>query len=123
MTSADLLLLAASRRQTASATGRRLTLPGTTFVIADSANAKGFGDYGSCLTSQAVFTSGRSATRKANRITTARKSQRHWRQLRRKVTSPPLIHNHDKLHCGCAAQRREAFYHRTDLNQAEDIPP
>ena len=44
--------------QTVNVTGRRLTSARTRFTIAGSASAKGFGDYGNCLTRQAAFTSG-----------------------------------------------------------------
>jgi hypothetical protein len=43
--------------------------------------AKGFGGYANCLTSQAVFTSGHLDSAKANRIMRARKSPRQWKQL------------------------------------------
>jgi hypothetical protein len=49
--------------------------------VAGFARAKGFGDYGNCLTSQASFTSGHMDRAKANRIMKARKSQRQWKQL------------------------------------------
>ncbi len=45
---ADSLLSAVSIRQTASVTGLRPTSARTTFSIAGSEKAKGFGDYGSC---------------------------------------------------------------------------
>jgi len=73
---ADSLLSAVSIRQTASVTGPRPTSARTTFSIAGSEKAKGFGDYGSCRASQAAFTSGHAATRKVNRITKGRKSPR-----------------------------------------------
>src|SRR5438552_16825385 len=82
-TSANSSLLVVSARQTASVTGRRLTSADTTFTIADFARAKGFGDYGNCLTNQAAFTSGHLDRAKANRIMRARKSPRQWKQLLR----------------------------------------
>src|SRR5436190_5730657 len=90
-TSANSSLLVVSARQTASVTGRRLTSADTTFTIADFARAKGFGDYGNCLTSQAAFTSGHSGRKKATRITRARKSQRPSKQLQRKPDRERLL--------------------------------
>src|SRR5262245_170447 len=77
-------LLDISTKRVSSVTGPRLTSADTTFTTADSARAKGFGDYGNCRASQAAFTSGNSATSKANKIRRARKNLRQWKQLARK---------------------------------------
>src|SRR6185312_9495746 len=86
-TSANSSLRGSSTAQTVNVTGRRLTSADTTFTIADFARAKGFGDYGNCLTSPAAFTSGHLDRAKANRIMRARKSPRQLKRLRRKPES------------------------------------
>ena len=67
--------------QRVNVTGRRLTSARTTFTTAGFARAKGSGDYGNCLTSQADFTSGRLDRAKAKRIMRARKSPRSSEQV------------------------------------------
>ena len=71
-----------STAQTVNVTGRRLTSARTRFTIADFARAKGFGDYGNCLTRQAAFAFGHLDRGKATGIMRARKSPRQWKQLR-----------------------------------------
>src|SRR5882672_12952537 len=91
-TSANSSLPGGSTAQTVNVTGRRLTSARTRFTIAGFARAKGFGDYGNCLTSQAAFTSGHLDRAKPNRIMRARKIPRQWKQLRWKPECEfPLI--------------------------------
>jgi hypothetical protein len=81
MTSVDSFLPGGSMTQKENVTGRRLTSARTTFTTAGFARAKGSGDYGNCLTSQADFTSGRLDRAKAKRIMRARKSPRSSEQV------------------------------------------
>src|SRR6266496_5721721 len=81
--------------QTVSVTGQRLTSARTTFTIADSAKAKASGDYGNCLTSQVVFTSGHSDNKKANTVKRVRKSRRTSKPLwenRNRAFAPNIVH-------------------------------
>src|SRR5438477_9993046 len=66
--------------QTASVTGQKPTSVHMTFTIAVSAKGKGFGDFGNWGVIPVAFISGRSAKRKANTSTRARKNQRHSKQ-------------------------------------------
>src|SRR5947199_6704489 len=88
------LLPVVSMTQAANVTGRKLTSARTMFTIVVFARAKEFGDFGNCRAIRGVFTFGRSAKRKANRSTKARKSQRHWKQLRRRPVHEPLRKAH-----------------------------
>src|SRR5262249_49909412 len=91
MTSVYSLLPGGSTAQTLNVTGRKLISADTTFTIADFATAKGSGGYGNCRASQAAFTSGHSARKKANRITTVRKSPRQSKQWPKPDCEPSLI--------------------------------
>lgn len=99
-------LAGGSMTKKGNVTGRRLTSARTRFTTAGFARAKGFGDYGNCLTSQAAFTSGHLDRAKPKRIMRARKSLRQWRRLRWKPECEfPLIPDWRERQAAAASTR------------------